>query len=122
VLLVTFDEILWCIFCIIERDFEQETQIEIYKCLNCELQDSIGMCFTGKINRLVNSLNGFSDLVEIELSDAEQISIIVKKAEIQLGLNYSIFLHKQIVEKEMIERGFPANVIRDWLDAIENLE
>ena len=39
-------------------------------------------CFTGRISRLVNCLNGFTDLVNINIEDNQQIGniiVIIKK-------------------------------------------
>ena len=35
--------------------------------------DSECKCFTGRITRLINCQNGFSDLVKINISDNQQI-------------------------------------------------
>ena len=40
-----------------------------------EITDSISYCFTGKINRLVNSLTGFLDDVHIGISNNEQLQL-----------------------------------------------
>lgn len=51
--------------------------------IKTELTDSIGLCFTGRINRLVNALVGFVDGIRVGLSVKEEtqlnISAIVKK-------------------------------------------
>ena len=48
-----------------------------------ELTDSIGMCFTGRINRMVNALVGFVEGIHVGISVKEEIqmkiSIIIKK-------------------------------------------
>jgi len=50
---------------------------EILKRLEEELNDSKDMCFTGRISRIVNSLNGFSDLVSIRIPDISQINAVM---------------------------------------------
>jgi hypothetical protein len=73
----------------------------------------------GRITRLVNSLNGLSDLVKINISDNQQIGnliIIIKK---QLGDNYTIKKHKELVKTELQERSYNKNIINEWLYYIE---
>jgi hypothetical protein len=120
-LLLKYEEVFWYVIQTIETDFNQNFEVkkEIYNCLNIELADSVGMCFTGKLNRLVNSLNGFSNLVHIEIPASEQISIIINKVALDLGTDYTIESHKHFIEKELKERGYTNDVIRDWVDAIE---
>jgi hypothetical protein len=81
--------------------------------------DSECKCFMGRITRLVNSLNGLSDLVKINISDNQQIGnliIIIKK---QLGDNYTIKKHKELVKTELQERSYNKNIINEWLYYIE---
>lgn len=118
-LLLKYDEILWALLITIDTDFDRKTQEQIYKCLNVEIMDSENMCFTGRINRMINCLNGFSSLVKIIVPDAEFIPYIIKKVEKELGTNYSSKEHKKIVEKELLERGYEKHIINIWIDAIE---
>ena len=50
---------------------------EILHRLEEELDESECKCFTGRISRTVNSLNGFSDLVNINISETSQINAIM---------------------------------------------
>jgi hypothetical protein len=118
-LYVRYDEILWAVLHTVEADFEPETQRQIYDCLNLELCDSLDMCFTGRVNRLVNCLCGFSPLVNVVLSDTDFIPHIIKRSQKELGENYTLEQHKKIVEKELCERGYSSNVIADWLCGID---
>ena len=51
--------------------------------IRIEIDDSIGMCFTGRINRLVNALIGFIDGITVGISIKEQLQMeinnIIKK-------------------------------------------
>ena len=40
-----------------------------------ELHESIGLCFTGRMNRLVNSLAGIVDGIKVSFSVAEQLQL-----------------------------------------------
>lgn len=122
ILLFTYAEILWAVLFTINTDFDKDTQIQIYSCLNSEIKDSHDVCFTGRINRLVNCLNGFSPLVCINLPDTEFIPYLIKKVESELYTRtrtYSVQEHKKIVEKEMKERGYDTHVINTWTSCIE---
>lgn len=46
---------------------------EIVKILINELDEMLSVCFTGRVSRLVNCLNGFDDIVNINISETEQI-------------------------------------------------
>jgi hypothetical protein len=81
--------------------------------------DSECKCFMGRITRLVNSLNGLSDLVTINISDNQQIENIIIIIKEQLGDNYTIERHKELVKNELQERGYNETIINEWLDYIE---
>jgi len=75
ILNVTFEEVLNSVWCKIRDNINKE---EIIKILNIEILDSECKCFTGRLTRLVNCLNGFDDNVSIQISDNEQMSNISK--------------------------------------------
>jgi len=50
---------------------------EVLRRLEEELEDSSCMCFTGRISRTINSLNGFSDLVSVNISETSQINAVM---------------------------------------------
>ena len=116
VLLLNFKELL-CHFWITINNLD--TKDEIKKILNIEMLDSECKCFTGRITRLVNCLNGLSDLVKINISDNQQIGNIIIIIKEQLGDNYTIERHKELVKNELQERGYIDNIINEWLDYIE---
>jgi Leucine-rich repeat (LRR) protein len=66
-LLLTFSEVLWFIIQTIITDFSDIIQQEIFKVLNQEIIDADCKCFTGRMNRIINCLNGFSPLVNINI-------------------------------------------------------
>jgi len=73
---VTFSEVLTPVICEI-ISMKEELSSEVLKILSEEISDSICKCFTGRISRLVNSLNGFSPKVKVEISKNTQISTIL---------------------------------------------
>jgi hypothetical protein len=118
VLLLNFKELLCHCWITINN---LETKDEIKKILNIEMLDSECKCFTGRITRLVNCLNGLSDLVKINISDNQQIGniIIIIKEQLRNNSNYTIERHKELVKNELEERGYNETIINEWLDYIE---
>jgi hypothetical protein len=120
-LLLTFSEVLWFIIQTIITDFQIKEQEEIFKILNQEIIDSDCKCFTGRMNRVINCLNGFSPLVNINIKDGEQIGniIILVKNKLELMGVYTVENHKIEVEKELLERNYAIETIKTWLEYID---
>ena len=121
-MLLNFSEILWFVLWTIKLDFNYDEQQEIYQVLNTEIKDSECKCFTGRISRLVNCLNGFSSLVSIQINNSEQIANIIQITKEKLGLNYNLNDHKELVKKELLERDYGMETIDEWLSYIEQLK
>jgi hypothetical protein len=115
---ITFEELLLYVFNRIEIN---EHKDEIKRILNVEMTDSICKCFTGRMSRLVNCLNGFDELVNIKIADNEQISqiIIAVKNELQNENKYNIDLHKEIAIDRLTNMGHDLSVINEWVTNIE---
>jgi hypothetical protein len=79
---VTFMEALKCVWATVRK---HEQSDEIKRVLNQEITDGICKCFTGRLSRLVNTLNGFDQRVSVRISDSQEISnviiLIKRKAE-----------------------------------------
>jgi hypothetical protein len=118
-LLLTWGEVLWAVLKTIELDFNIEQQIEIKLILNQEMDDAQCKCFTGRLCRVVNCLNGFSPLVNINIKDSDQIGNIILLIKSQLADNYDVETHKQLVKQELESRGFDDHVIDEWIGYIE---
>jgi len=120
-LLLTFSEILWFTLQTINKDFNSQTQKEIKKILNQDMKDADCKCFTGRLTRVVNCLNGFSPLVSIQIQDSEQIGniIFIIKQKLEASGTYTIETHKELVSKEMNERGYTKDIINTWIEYIE---
>jgi hypothetical protein len=92
---------------------------EIKKVLNVEMNDSICKCFTGRMSRLINCLNGFDELVSITMADNEQLGQIISLIANKLGNEYTVEKHRELVKQEMEERGYDEKVIEEWISYIE---
>ena len=115
---ITFGELLIYVFNRIQSNVNSD---EIKKILNIEMTDSVCKCFTGRIGRLINCLNGFDQLVQIKISDAEQIATVIKLVSDELISNnsYSVKLHKQLVTNRLTELGYASATIDLWVQNIE---
>ena len=73
------------------------------------------------MNRVINCLNGFSPLVNINIKDGEQIGniIILVKTRLELSDSYTVEKHKTEVEKELLERNYDVETIKTWLEYID---
>jgi Leucine-rich repeat (LRR) protein len=74
ILLINFEDLFLRIF---QRIILSEHKTELLIRLDDEMSDSICKCFTGRLTRLVNVLVGYSDDIEINISDSERISVII---------------------------------------------
>ncbi len=119
-LLLTFSEVLWFTIQTIITDFQIKEQEEIFIILNQEIIDADCKCFTGRMNSVINCVNGFSPLVSINIKDREQIEniIILLKNKLELTNSYTIEKYKLDVEKELLERNYDIKTIKTWLEYI----
>ena len=70
------------------------------------------------MSRLINCLNGFTDLVKIEIGGNQQIGNIIVIVRDRLMDNYSVEKHKEEVRIELEERGYTTDVIEEWIGYI----
>ena len=115
ILNITFKELLKIIITIIETKSNKNDILEI---LNDEITDSNCKCFTGRLTRLINCLNGNDDRIIINISDKEQIGNIIILIKNNMK-NYTINEHKLLVKNELKERGFDENIIEEYINYIE---
>ena len=118
ILNITFEELLMVVW---NRVTNNDNKDEIKKILNTEMKDSECKCFTGRISRLVNCLNGFDQLVEIKISDNEQIGNVISQVETKLRSQgkYTVELHRQEATQQLRELNVEETEITTWLSYIE---
>jgi hypothetical protein len=95
--------------------------------IRIEINDSIGMCFTGRLNRLVNSLIGFIDGIVVGISIKEQLQLEINKI---LGELTSNKIDYDTCKKHITDLFENPDVKEDpeitdyyknaWLDALED--
>ncbi len=115
---ITFEELLLHVFSRIETNANKQ---EIKSVLNAEMSDSVCKCFTGRMSRLINCLNGFDDLVSIRISDTEQIGQIIGlvKERLDAAGEYTVEKHKEMAMEELEAREYSQKVIAEWIAFIE---
>ena len=112
-LLLSFAELFGIVWQVIEKHPDSSTIKEV---LNQEMNDSICKCFTGRMNRLVNVLNGFDERVVIKIADSDAIANVIIMLQKKHTNNTEL---KEVVYKELIDRGYDDIIIKDWIDFIE---
>jgi len=115
---ITFEELLLHVFSRIECNANKE---EIKNVLNSEMSDSVCKCFTGRMSRLINCLNGFDDLVSIRISDTEQIGQVIGMIKEQLNIEniYTVEKHRELATAELRAREYSEEIIAEWIAFIE---
>jgi len=115
---ITFQELLLNIYSLILKNDNRD---EIFKIMNIEMNDSLCKCFTGRISRLVNCLNGIDPNIQINISDNEQIGniIILVKNKLIFENKYDLESHKKLVKTNLLERGYELKVINEWIEYCE---
>ena len=110
---MTYSELLVLVW---DRVRNNENRKEILKVLDTEMADSKSMCFTGRITRLVNCLNGFDTDVIIGISDNEQLSNLM----VLINNKYTVKEDKvKALTEAMKERGFSQEKIDEWVGYLE---
>jgi len=115
---ITFKELLLSVWSII-RDHKDSD--EILAIMNTEMDDADCKCFTGKMSRLINCLNGYDDRVAITMAENDQIGniIIIEKEKLEIEGRYTTESHKDNVRLAMEERKYPLDIIEEWSSYIE---
>lgn len=118
VLNITYGELIHSVWCVIREHHDFKNICEI---INMEMIDSVCKCFTGRISRLINCLNGFDSRVAIQMADNDQISnvILIIKRNLEEYNQYTVEKHRHLVQQELLERGFEQDVISVWIENIE---
>jgi hypothetical protein len=115
---VNFQEILYYVW---NRISNSKDGDEIKAILSQEMDDADCMCFTGRITRLVNSLNGFFPDILIQINSTEQIGNIMEiiRNKLKDENQYTIEKFKDKLEKALRERNYEEKIINEWLEYAE---
>jgi Leucine-rich repeat (LRR) protein len=110
---ITFKELLFVVLTIIETKPNN-----IYEILNQEINDAEFKCLTGRISRLINVLNGQDERIIINISDKKQIENIIVLIKNNLGNDYTVDKHKELVIKELKKRKFNEDIINRLINVL----
>jgi Leucine-rich repeat (LRR) protein len=122
---LTFAELLVAVWSHI-LTYSLDVRNEIWKVMDTEMQDAECKCFTGRMSRLVNCLNGFDDQIKIQISANEQIGNIITVERNRLALSNPnmtevelVALLKTNVALALRERAYSDTMIQEWIAYIE---
>jgi len=110
--LITFEDLFHYVM---NRILKHQEIDEILKILDEEIKDTICKCFTGRLTRLLNVLNGFYPDIQIQIGSNEQITNVI----LMLKEKYEGEELKEKVRMELKERGYEEDVIEEWVGFIE---
>ena len=107
-------QLVWCVA------INHKDKLDIIQRISVEIKDSINMCFTGKINRIVNSLTGILECVTIGISTREQIQLNIQRIVQKVVDNKLDYADGLCEIKELFINDTDNQV--SWLDAYADYE
>lgn len=121
---ICYSELLARVWILVKNHEQKKDFIENVK---IELNSSVGMCFTGRINRLVNALVGFIDGITVGISIKEQLQLEIGKIIAKLSkkeIKYEdavkdisvLFEDPDVKEDETVTSYYK----QAWLDALDD--
>jgi hypothetical protein len=115
ILNVTFMEALHCIWQII---MNHENSKDIRQIMDQEMQDSLCKCFTGRMSRLVNCLNGYDSRVVITISDSQEIANVIVAVRNRKRKRNDMD-DKDLIISELTKRGYTRKTIDEWTEYLD---
>jgi hypothetical protein len=116
-------ELVWEIFDYLIDNDKSYNKDDLLERLYIELNDSVGYCYTGKYNRLINSLVGIIDGVYVGISSQEEIQMEMGKIieKLNKDINPDSF-EKALCDAKEIFRSVDETINKDdWLEALYDL-
>lgn len=115
VLLIEYRDLFIVVWTRILNEKDPALRENMINRLKQEIMEGRGLCFTGKLTRLVNSLVGFYPDIRIQISTPEQIY-----AKIQHHLQqHEGKVNRELLTRELLEIEVPLSKIKEWLDSFE---
>ncbi len=117
---VTYKKLLERVWQLIKH---HEMKRDLIERLKTEVEESLGYCFTGRINRLVNSLTGIVDGIGITISTKEEvqneINLVIKKlSENKINKEKALEEFEQIFEGRDLEENYK----NAWIEALQDYD
>lgn len=92
-------------------------KIEMMRRFKQEMQEASGMCFTGRLSRLVNTLMGFYSDIHIGVGGSDQINARISIVLEQFA-NLSIEEQKEKIRESLREIDVSPERIEEWISNI----
>lgn len=101
-----------------------DTKAELVRILGERVNDCVGeygreVCLTGKISRLVSTLDGFFEDIRIGISDNDQITAIILQTRDSIK-PYDVAAHVSVATQSLLDAGFEQTQFAAWIDALED--
>jgi hypothetical protein len=115
---ITYNNLLVRVWQIIKNHPEKNNLIERLK---NEIHDSFTYCFTGRINRLVNTLSGFVEGIKVTISEKEEvqneIAIIIRNfGEKNISKENALKKINEVFNGRNLDEKYK----KSWIDALED--
>lgn len=114
----TYKELFNLVWCVA---MNHENKIDIINRIAVEVKDSINMCFTGGINRIVNSLTGILECVSIGISTKEQTQLNVQRIVKKVVENKLEYIDALCEIKNLFTNDSD-DESKSWLEAFKDYE
>ena len=115
-------EAIWTVLCFKFRADEINI-LDAFERIETEVLDGELMCFTGKYNRLMNSMVGIIDGVRVGFSEGEELQMEFGKLIQRLNSDPKYTFDKAYCDaKEILSFIKTPEVVKTWLDAILDLQ
>lgn len=114
-LLVSYKEIFQKVWNRIQSSDNLDTREIMIERLKDEIRDSDEKCFLGKVTRIVNSLVGFFDDIQIQIGSSDQI---LSKMRQHFETNGNI--EKDSLLRELIEINVSPDIAMEYIEAYQN--
>ncbi|CAH6420590.1 Hypothetical protein MVR_LOCUS172 [uncultured virus] len=111
---LTYVELLGYVW---QRIEQHESRSELYRVLQQQVRESCDVCFTGRFNRLLSVLVGFSEDITITISDQAQIAAVILAIKARVD-PYNSNTHADLARTELLDLGYSSEDTQPWLDAI----
>jgi len=116
---ITYPQLLGLVWAVIEHG---QHKISLRMRLKEELEDGIGMCFTGRATRLLNSLQGIIEGIHIGVSEREalqaRIATIIQRSR---GSKRSCVLRQELEDTLVTSCNLMEGEREAWLDAFDEI-
>ena len=116
-------ELIWSLVCVMYKKEECNLD-DVVNRIKTEIEDGSKMCFTGKYNRLINSMVGIIEGVEVGFSEGEELQLefgkIIQRFNNDEDEEYT-FNNLLCDSKELLRFVKAEELKQPWMDAINDL-